>query len=89
MPQRQALTAKQGFAANPQLRHLFATESIQRPGQRRLLGKLLATPRLRQGYIRTQPGVHLRDRSTSRQNADQYVEQLRIWTMRDALQRQL
>ncbi len=58
-----------------QLGDLLDREPIQGAGPGRLLGKALAAPRLGQGQVRPQPGVHWSNGPASRQNADEDIEQ--------------
>lgn len=70
-----AFASKQALAAVAQLGDLLDREPIQGAGQGRLLGKALAAPRLGQGQVRPQPGVHWSNGPASRQNADEDIEQ--------------
>jgi hypothetical protein len=85
MAQRGAFAPEQRLAAGPQLVDLTGIELIQQTRQRSLLGKARAAPGLRQGVIRAQPRVDLRDGPAAAQHRQQHIEQLIGRSMRHRL----
>jgi hypothetical protein len=89
MVQRSPLANIDLLEGGAQLGHRHWGKSIQHAGNRRLVGKRVASPGCGERCVRPETGVDLLDGRAIREHTDHHVKQFLVGLMQDALAAEL